>query len=454
MRGREAREIIPTQHFLRPVRDEDEGGDSIFHGLRCASPVATFLRPFGAKVVSSALMKREDAPLHYELLATDSRTHARRGRVTTRHGAFETPAFMPVGTQGSVKGILPDHIAASGAQIILANTYHLMLRPGEKVVADLGDLHRFMAWPGPILTDSGGFQVFSLADLNKISDDGVTFKSHIDGSMIHLDPEKSMAVQNVLGADIIMMFDQCPAGTAPADEQRKAVERTLAWAARCIASHQRPSEQALFGIVQGGSDLGLRRRCAQALAEMDLPGYAVGGLAVGESYDDMVKVLTDVTPRLPDQKPRYLMGVGYPRDIFAAVACGIDMFDCVLPTRNGRNAYAFTAAGPIRLRNSGFVRDRGPIEEGCDCYACRNFTRGALRHFFFAGEMLGPILVSVHNMRFYQRLMADIREAISRGAFEQFRAGDPRSLLGPGSASEANDEGGAPSGAPPAQQAR
>ena len=376
-------------------------------------------------------MLPDPSPLHFEILATDPACGARRGRVTTRHGFFDTPAFMPVGTQGSIKGVLPDHVAATGTQIILANTYHLMLRPGEAVVAELGDLHKFMAWPGPILTDSGGFQIFSLADLNKITDDGVTFKSQIDGSMVHLDPKRSMAVQNALGADIIMMFDQCPPANVSLAEHELAVRRTLAWAKGCVQSHQRKTEQALFGIVQGGTNLDLRRRCAGELIEMDLPGYALGGLAVGEGFDDMVRVLNDLTPILPAKKPRYLMGVGFPRDIIAAVAAGIDMMDCVLPTRNGRNAYAFTADGPMRLRNSQFARDSRPIEAGCDCYACCNFGRGAIRHFFYAAEMLGPMLVSVHNIRFYQRLMTDIRSAIADGTFESFRRSDPRCLLGP-----------------------
>ena len=370
-------------------------------------------------------------PLTYTILATDGSSHARLGRVTTPHGAFDTPAFMPVGTQGTIKGVLPDHVAATGSQIILANTYHLMLRPGERVVAELGDLHRFMAWPGPILTDSGGFQVFSLADINKITEDCVTFKSHIDGSIIQLTPQRSIAVQNALGADIIMAFDECPAAGAPAEYHQAAVARTVRWAEQCRLAHQRPDEQALFGIVQGGTDLALRLRCAQHLIEMDFPGYAIGGLAVGEGFEAMKTVLESVTPALPDAKPRYLMGVGFPRDIVAAIACGVDMFDCVMPTRNGRNAYAFTAGGPLRLRNSGLTRDPGPIEEGCDCYACRTFTRGAIRHFFFAGEMLGPVLVSVHNIRFYQRLMADIRRSIADRRFWQFRLEDPRCLLGP-----------------------
>ena len=370
-------------------------------------------------------------PLQYDLLATDPASHARRGRVTTRHGTFQTPAFMPVGTQGTVKGILPDHLAATGSEVILGNTYHLMLRPGEQTVAELGDLHRFMAWPGPILTDSGGFQVFSLSDINTLSDEGVTFKSHIDGAMVHLTPERSIQVQNALGADIIMMFDECPRADAPLAYHREAVERTLRWAGRCVAAHGRPADQSLFGIVQGGTDPALRAACAQKLIELDCPGYAIGGLAVGEGFDAMVRVLNHTAPLLPTGKPRYLMGVGFPRDIVAAVAAGVDMFDCTMPTRNGRNAYAFTAAGPLRIKNSRFQRDLGPLEDGCDCYACRTFTRGAIRHYFFAGEMLGPVLVSVHNIRFYQRLMEDIRRAIASGTFAHFRQTDPRCKLGP-----------------------
>jgi queuine tRNA-ribosyltransferase len=371
------------------------------------------------------------AAVTYELLRADTATRARLGRVHTPHGAFDTPAFMPVGTQGTIKGVLPDHVAATGSQCILANTYHLMLRPGEKVVADLGDLHRFMAWPGPILTDSGGFQVFSLGHMNKIDDDGVHFRSHVDGRVVHLTPARSMQVQNDLGADVIMAFDECPPADSPLDYHLTAVNRTIAWARLCLDAHARPDRQALFGIVQGGTDKLLRERCAAALIELDFPGYAIGGLAVGEGFEAMRDVLSFVTPLLPAGKPRYLMGVGYPRDIAAAVAAGVDMFDCVLPTRNGRNAYAFTATGPIRLRNAKFARDTGPIEPGCDCYACTNFTRGAIRHYFFASEMLGPVLVSVHNIRFYQRFMADLRGAIAAGKFEDFRRDDPRCSLGP-----------------------
>ena len=370
-------------------------------------------------------------PLSYDLIATDPRTAARRGRVTTLHGSFETPAFMPVGTQGTVKGTYPQHLKEAGAGIILGNTYHLMLRPGEKTVAALGDLHKFMGWAGPILTDSGGFQVFSLSDINTITDEGVTFKSHVDGAKHHLTPERSIQIQNDLGADIIMCFDQCPPGDAPAAVQRAAFDRTLKWAEQSKAAHARPDEQSLFGIVQGGVDLELRAECAERLIALDLPGYAVGGLAVGEGFEAMKTVLGHTPALLPTHKPRYLMGVGFPRDIVEAVRCGIDMFDCVMPTRNGRNAYAFTMHGVVRLKNSQYTRDAGPIEAGCDCHACVNFSRGAIRHFFLAGEMLGPMLVSLHNTRFYQRLMADVRASIEAGTFADFVATDPRGRMGP-----------------------
>jgi len=374
-------------------------------------------------------------PLQYELLKTDGQ--ARLGRIMTRHGAFDTPAFMPVGTQGTLKGLLPNLVEATGSQIILANTYHLMLRPGSDVVRDLGDLHNFMSWKGPILTDSGGFQVFSLADINKISDDGVTFKSHIDGRVVHLTPELSMQVQNDLGADIIMAFDECPDPNKPVEYQQQAVDRTIRWAEQSLKAHARPNDQSLFAIVQGGTNLELRARCAERLIAMNFPGYAVGGLAVGEGFDNMMRVLHATTGLLPAPSPRYLMGVGFPRDIVNAVATGIDMFDCVMPTRNGRNAYAFTAAGPIRLRNSQYARYRSPIEAGCDCYTCSNFTRGAIRHYFLASEMLGPILLSLHNIRFYQRLMADLRAAIGIGQFQQFLNSDPRCRLGPAAGDDA-----------------
>jgi queuine tRNA-ribosyltransferase len=347
---------------------------------------------------------------------------------------------MPVGTQGTVKGVMPDQLAATGSQIILANTYHLMLRPGEKVVRDLGDLHRFMSWPGPILTDSGGFQVFSLADINKIDDHGVTFKSHVDGAMVTLTPQRSMQIQNDLGADIIMAFDECPDPNKPIEYQQSAVQRTLRWAEECIAAHVRPGDQSLFGIVQGGTNRALRELCATKLIEMNFPGYAIGGCAVGEGFEAMKQVLAYTAPLLPQEKPRYLMGVGFPRDIIAAVREGVDMFDCVMPTRNGRNAYAFTAQGPLRLRNSNLQRDTGPIEAGCDCYACQKFTRGAIRHYFFAGEMLGPVLTSVHNIRFFQRLMADVRQSIREDRFGEFCMTDPRCSLGPANREDVKPE--------------
>ncbi|MEM6314506.1 MAG: tRNA guanosine(34) transglycosylase Tgt [Planctomycetota bacterium] len=365
----------------------------------------------------------------FDIHATDG--PARCGTVTTPHGTFDTPAFMPVGTQGCLKGLTPDMVRGTGAQCILANTYHLMLRPTAEVVAQLGGVQRFGGWHGPMLTDSGGFQVFSMADISDRDDDGVTFRSHLNGDAVRLTPQRSMQVQNLLGADIIMAFDECPDSTADRSVQETALDRTLRWASRCIDAHARPDDQALFGIVQGGLHRDLRLHCAAELAELDLPGYAVGGLAVGEGHDAMVEVLSYTCPALPAHKPRYLMGVGYPRDIVAAVARGIDMFDCVLPTRNGRSHTAFTANGIVKLRHARHRNDPGPIEPGCDCYACTHFSRGALRHFAHAGEMLGPMLVSLHNVRFYQRLMADMRGAIRKGRFEAFLADDPRCRIGP-----------------------
>lgn len=350
----------------------------------------------------------------------DFRVHATLGRarcgtLRTPHGEVDTPAFMPVGTRGAVKGILPEQLRQSGTQMILANTYHLLLRPGPDVVEALGGLHHFTGWEGPILTDSGGFQVYSLAPLVRIDDDGVEFRSHIDGAMLRLDPESAIEVQNRLGADIIMALDDCPALPAPRERLEQAVERTLRWAPRCLAAHRRPRDQALFAIVQGGTDADLRRRCAAALVAMDFAGYAVGGLSVGETHEEMVAALDALGDVLPADRPRYLMGVGMPRDLWQAVRRGMDLFDCVLPTRNGRNGYAFTAGGPRRLRNEACRTDPGPIEPGCPCPACRTFPVGYLRHLFLVGEMLGPILVSLHNVYFFQRLMATIREAIRHG---------------------------------------
>ena len=327
---------------------------------------------------------------------------------------------MPVGTQATVKGLTPDQIRATGTRMILANTYHLALRPGELVVSALGGLHEFMAWDGPILTDSGGFQVFSMAKRTKLTESGVAFRSHIDGSLLDLTPERAIQIQQDLGADIAMCLDQCPALPASKEVIADAVSRTVRWARRCKEAHNR-SDQALFGILQGGSHADLRRECGQALVEMDFDGYAIGGVSVGESREDVRKALEVSTPILPENKARYLMGVGRPQDILDAVACGIDMFDCVLPTRNGRNATCLTDTGPVKLRNASHRLDPGPVEQGCDCLTCRKFSRGYLRHLFIAKEMLGPILASIHNVAYLQRLTQRIREAIGAGRFVQLR---------------------------------
>jgi queuine tRNA-ribosyltransferase len=396
--------------------------------------------------------------LTFQILERSTTCGARRGRVSTLHGSFDTPAFMPVGTRGSVKGILPNLVAATGAQILLNNTYHLLLRPGPELVAKMGGVHRFMSWPGPILTDSGGYQAYSMADMNAVDDDGVTFKSIVDGAMIRMTPEESIRVQNLLGPDIIMAFDDCPPpiqqnaasspeGAEPADPRLSRVlrrdkvvdhvarvkvanERTVRWLDRCKSAHARPGEQSLFGIVQGGTDMDARTWCARQITNIDLPGYAIGGVAVGEGPDEIAAVVRHTAPLLPESKPRYLMGVGYERDLLTAVRAGVDMFDCVLPTRNGRNANAFTPAGQIRLRNAKYAEDPAPIDPSCDCPACRptahamrgpdgsdlpHFSRGYIRHLFMAGEMLGPILVTLHNLRHFQRFMADVRATIATG---------------------------------------
>ena len=358
---------------------------------------------------------------NFTLMTTDPGCASRRGTLSTPHGTVETPAFMPVGTAGTVKGLTPDQLKATGAGIILANTYHLMLRPGAEIVARLGGLHRFMAWDRPILTDSGGYQVFSLSGLTRIDDEGVEFASHIDGARVRLNAESAMDIQSQLGADIIMCFDECPPHPAKPDHLTKAVERTIAWARRCKEAHNRPGQQ-LFGIVQGGVDLEMRKHCADKIVDIGFDGYAIGGLSVGEGHEHMIRTVEHTTALLPADQPRYLMGVGMPIDIIAAVRAGVDMFDCVLPTRNGRNAFAFTRQGPLRLRNSVHTDATEPIEADCDCYSCRHFTRGAIRHFFNCNEMLGPILLSLHNLRFYQHLMSDIRAHIERGDFAAWAA--------------------------------
>jgi queuine tRNA-ribosyltransferase len=347
----------------------------------------------------------------FEVLHQDSSSSARLGLLQTAHGQVETPVFMPVGTAGAVKGITPHQLKETGTSIILGNTYHLMLRPGIETIEKLGGLHKFMAWDRPILTDSGGYQVFSLSPLTKIDDDGVEFASHVDGAKIYLNAEIATEIQNRLAVDIIMCFDQCTPSGVDVQKLEKAVERTFLWAKRCKKIHNKPN-QMLFAIVQGGIDPDLRTYCAQELVKTGFHGYAIGGLSVGEGHDEMLKTVRHTAPLLPADKPRYLMGVGTPGDIITAIMAGIDMFDCVLPTRNGRNAFAFTENGPLRLRNNTHIEDSRPIEADCDCYCCRNFSRGTLRHFFNIGEMLGPILVSVHNLTFYQRLMAKIRQAI------------------------------------------
>jgi len=375
--------------------------------------------------------------------------------VQTPHGSFQTPAFMPVGTRGTIKGLTPDQIRATDSEIILNNAYHLMLRPGDDLVARRGGVHRFMQWDGPILTDSGGYQAYSMSDINAFDDDGVTFKSIIDGSMIRLTPERSIEVQNNLGADIIMAFDDCPPSVDPVtmnetrkrlhgqraaakkrgydhgERLREANERTVRWLERCVRAHGRPDEQALFGIVQGGTDLDLRAKSAEQICQIDLPGYAVGGVAVGEGPEHIREVVEFTAPLLPADRPRYLMGVGYERDIVAAVRAGVDMFDCVLPTRNGRNANAFTRTGTMRLKNACHAEDDRVIEDGCDCLACgggepeRGFSRAYLRHLFIAGEMLGPTLVSVHNIRHFQRLLLDIRRTIREDAWSALESAWP-----------------------------
>ncbi len=327
---------------------------------------------------------------------------------------------MPVGTRAAVKGIAPDQLAQTGAAIVLANTYHLMLRPGADAVARLGGLHRFMNWPGVILTDSGGFQVFSLADLRHIDDDGVDFRSHIDGALVRLSPESSIEIQNRLGADIIMAFDECPPLPAEPAALEQAVARTVAWARRSRAAHRR-HDQALYGIVQGGLDLDLRRACLDQLVEIGFDGYALGGLSVGEPPPRMHEFLHDFAHQLPPHRPRYLMGVGTPVDLVEAVSAGVDQFDCVLPTRNGRKGYAFTDAGTIRMRNACHRLADEPLDATCDCVTCRGFSRGYLRHLIMSGEVLGATLVSLHNIHLYQSLMKRMRAAIEAGTFAEWR---------------------------------
>ncbi len=354
----------------------------------------------------------------FDLIAADGR--ARAGIFHTPHGDLPTPVFAPVGTQATVKAVTPAQLEELGATLVLANTYHLYLRPGADLVAELGGLHRFMQWPHPILTDSGGFQVFSLAAMRKIDDDGVTFKSHIDGSIHQFTPEKSIRVQEALGADIIMAFDEC---APPYDREynQRALARTHAWAERCLAAKTRP-DQALFGIVQGGVFPDLREQSARFIANLDFPGIAIGGLSVGETKAEMNATLDLLDPLLPRNKPRYLMGVGTPEDLINGIARGIDIFDCVLPTRLARHQAAMTRRGRINLLNSGHARDPRPIDETCPCYTCRHFSRAYLRHLIAAREMLASTLVSIHNLHLLVALVREAREAILAGEFAQFAA--------------------------------
>lgn len=357
------------------------------------------------------------APITFQLQKTDGT--ARLGTLATPHGTFETPMFMPVGTQATVKGLTPAMVQDCGARIILGNTYHLALRPGPDIVAEMGGLHRFMDWPGAILTDSGGYQIFSLATQRKITDHGAVFRSHIDGAPLELTPELAVAIQEKLGSDIAMVLDECPPGLAEPEVVREAMRRSILWAKRCQEAHRR-ADQAQFAIVQGGLNPAWRIECAEELKRLDFPGYALGGFSVGEPNEEMLKVLGEAAAALPVDKPRYLMGVGKPEDILAGIARGIDLFDCVLPTRNGRNAQALTWAGPLRLRNAVHKRSEQPLDPECRCYTCRRFTRAYLNHLFHAEEMLGPTLISLHNVAFYLELVARARQAIQEKRFSAF----------------------------------
>jgi queuine tRNA-ribosyltransferase len=364
--------------------------------------------------------------LQFDLLKTEG--HARRGRLVLTHGVVETPVFMPVGTYGTVKGVLPRSLEEMGAQIILGNTFHLWLRPGLDVIRGFGGLHRFEGWARPMLTDSGGFQVWSLGEMRKISEEGVRFASPVNGDKLFLTPEVSMQIQTVLNSDIVMQFDECTpyetAGRITTEaEARTSMELSLRWARRSRDECQRlGNPNALFGIVQGGMFEPLREQSLAQLVELDLPGYAVGGVSVGEPKEDMRRIMAHTPHRLPAHKPRYLMGVGTPEDLVEAVHCGVDMLDCVMPTRNARNGHLFTRFGDLRLRNARFKTDQRPIDPTCSCYACTHFSRAYLHHLDRCGEMLGPMLASIHNLHYYVNLMREVRQALDEGRFEAFRA--------------------------------
>ncbi len=354
-------------------------------------------------------------------LAIDTQTKARCGELQFANHCIPTPVFMPVGTQGTVKTLTPGHLKEANTRIILCNAYHLCLRPGEKIVRQLGGLHKFMGWDGAIITDSGGYQIFSLTGLTKVSDNGVEFQSPVDGTRLFITPERMMEIQNEIGADIIMPFDECAPYPCEQDRASVAVKRTLKWAERCLNAH-RDKRQTLFGIVQGNVFRELRIECARRLVEMNFEGYSIGGLSVGEGSFLMNEVLDYTVDYLPDDKPRYLMGVGFPVDILNAVERGIDMFDCVIPTRNGRNGCAFTSTGKVKILNSQYKEDSAPLDEICGCYTCQNFSRAYLRHLFMANEILGLSLISLHNIFYFQDLMRQIRESIAKGEFKDFKA--------------------------------
>ena len=357
----------------------------------------------------------------YELIKKDKRTGARRGRVHTPHGSIETPVFMPVGTAATVKAMRPEEVKSMGAEIILSNTYHLYLRPGHKIVEEAGGLHKFMNWDRAILTDSGGFQVFSLGALRKITDEGVRFSSHIDGSKHMLTPEYSIEIQNSLGADIIMAFDECAPYPADRSYVKASLERTTRWLKRCKDFHKNVEKQSLFGIMQGGMYKDLRRLSAEQIVELDLPGYAIGGLSVGEPREIMYEVLDDAVDLLPNEKPRYVMGVGTPDHLFEGVQRGVDMFDCVLPTRLARNGAALTSTGRISIKNNKYERDFTPLDHECDCYTCRNYSRAYLRHLYKSNEILSSMLLSEHNLHFLVNTMSKIRKAIEEDRFLEYK---------------------------------
>lgn len=360
-------------------------------------------------------------PLTYELIKEEKHTGARLGRVTTPHGTFETPVFMPVGTQATVKAVSPEELEDLNAEIILSNTYHLWLRPGDDLVRDAGGLHPFMNWQHPILTDSGGYQVFSLSKIRRLEEEGVYFKSPLDGQKLFLSPEKAIEIENHLGADIIMSLDECPPFDASHDYMKQSIDRTVRWAERGLNAHQRPNDQALFGIIQGGGYKDLRLEHAKNITALDFPGYSIGGLSVGEPKPKMYEVLDYLTPVMPTHKPRYLMGVGSPDALIEGVMRGIDMFDCVLPTRIARNGTCMTSRGRLVVKNAKFKRDFRPLDSECDCYTCRNYTRAYIRHLIHENEAFGIRLTSIHNLHFLTHLMAQVRAAIKNDQLLEFK---------------------------------